>query len=63
MRAMTNKFIVVQAVRMPKEWDETLTKIASQEYLTKSDIIRRAIKEYLDRQDKNVSPGRPAVKE
>ena len=45
-------------LRIPKEWDEILVKLADQEYLGKSDIVRRAIKEYLDKNQANVSPGR-----
>ena len=60
---MGNELSIFMAVRVPKSWGESLDLIAKAEYLSKSDIVRRAIKEYLDRQDKNVSPGRPAAKE
>ena len=49
---MNNELSVFVAVRVPKSWGETLDRLAAAEYLSKSDIVRRAIKEYLDRQAK-----------
>jgi len=46
------------AVRVPPEWGEQLDYLARSEYLSKSDIVRRAIKEYLDRHPSQVSPAR-----
>ena len=33
----------------PREWDEELEKVARELKLTKSDILRLALREYLDR--------------
>lgn len=55
---MAQEPTIMLGVRIPPEWSAALDLLAAAEYLSKSDIVRRAIKEYLDKHQLNVSPGR-----
>jgi len=46
---MSDDKLIMIGLRIPDGWNRLLRQLAAQEYLKKSDIIRRAIREYLDK--------------